>query len=387
VLGPSAIHGYGLNDLGDVVGETGSPHAYVFTNDQVVDLGAALDGGPSTALDLNNNGDIVGAIHAYQQPRPFIYNFQAGGAPVVLDPIAGDTWAVAVSLNESGDVVGLSGTGNWEQERNGFFRRATTSTVENLGQLWEMWSLSGSGLVTGMKHFSGPKTSGGYTIGNAFRLDVNADPLTFEDLGYSSAGGYAASVGRGINDGGVVVGHSVPDYAGGSTQDWRAFVHFPDGSADAGFHDLDDLVEGGAGWKLSTATAVNNSGVIVGWGDYQGQWRGFRLTPDDSPSWPLKLGQYLEEFVMMFGGATKGGGGIGFTYGFKPHPVPPHDPFGRIWSRLSPAHRDLAVAAAINRLGTEMSDDARRQVIERATGEVITLAVRELEERTQQTKK
>jgi probable HAF family extracellular repeat protein len=294
VLGPSAIHGYGLNDVGDVVGETGSPHAYLFTNDQIVDLGAALGGGPSTALDLNNDGVIVGAIHAYALPRPFIYQSQAAGAPLVLDPIGGDTWAVATSLNQSGDVVGLSGTGDWKQERNGFVWRATTNAVQNLGQLWEMWSLSGSGLATGMKHFGGPKTSGGYTIGSAFRLDVSADPLTFEDLGHSTAGGYAASVGKGINDAGVVVGNSIPDYASGSTQHWRAFVHFPAGSTDAGFHDLHDLVAGGADWELSIATAINNSGVIVGWGDYQGKMRGFRLTPrsadsEDEAPYPVEV--------------------------------------------------------------------------------------------------
>src|SRR5262249_51798741 len=61
-LPPSAESGEGLNDLGDVVGETGDGHAYLFTQGQLVDLGAALGGSPGDetyAVDLNNDRVVV----------------------------------------------------------------------------------------------------------------------------------------------------------------------------------------------------------------------------------------------------------------------------------------------------------------------------------------
>src|SRR5215472_9731200 len=104
--------------------------------------------------------------------------------------------------------------------------------------------------------------------------------------------------------------------------------------------------------------------------------------PDDSIDFPQKLQEYLEEFVMMVGGASKGGGGWGFTYGFKPHPIPPHEPFVRASKRLTPAKRDIAIAFAIRRLASAASIAGSRELIERASSDVIEHAVRELD-RTQ----
>jgi len=153
VLGASAIHGYGLNDLGEVVGETGQPHAYVWTaQGQVQDLASVLGGGPSTALDINNDGVVVGAVQAYALPRPFIYHSKGAGPPVILDPLPGDTYAIAISLNEAGDVVGISGTADWTKQAHAFVWRAATGLVEEVGAVWEIWALNASGVATGQKH-------------------------------------------------------------------------------------------------------------------------------------------------------------------------------------------------------------------------------------------
>jgi uncharacterized membrane protein len=381
VLGASAIHGYGLNDLGEVVGETGQPHAYVWTaQGQVQDLASVLGGGPSTALDINNDGVVVGAVQAYALPRPFIYHSKGAGPPVILDPLPGDTYAIAISLNEAGDVVGISGTADWTKQAHAFVWRAATGLVEEVGAVWEIWALNASGVATGQKHFSGALISGGYQIGNAFRLATKSDPPLIENLGHSKVPGYAGSTGYDIHDAGVVVGYSMPDYAGGSTEGWRAFVDFPA----EGFFDLQSLVVNDTGWKLSWATSINNSGVIVGSGVYQGSSRAFRLTPiaEDNFDWDVDLGKYLARFVMMFGGATKGGAGTGLTYGFKPVPIPPHEPLARAWRRLTPEQRDIAIAFAIKRLGSELSNAGAHELIERATSDIIERAVQQLEQQS-----
>ena len=50
---------YGLNDAGQVVGQTSS-HAFVWQDGVVTDFGA-LGGGAYIALGINNSGQIVGS--------------------------------------------------------------------------------------------------------------------------------------------------------------------------------------------------------------------------------------------------------------------------------------------------------------------------------------
>lgn len=48
----------------------------------------------------------------------------------------------------------------------------------------------------------------------------------------------------------------------------------------SGFHDLNERIAPGSGWKLEAATGINNRGEIVGWGDYKGKEdEGFLLVP------------------------------------------------------------------------------------------------------------
>jgi hypothetical protein len=82
----------------------------------------------------------------------------------------------------------------------------------------------------------------------------------FTDLG----GGYAYA----INNYGDVVGSG----------SW-AFIW----TSVSGFKYLNDLIPAGSGWTLSSAEAINDSGVIVGWGyktvGQGSEIHGFRLVP------------------------------------------------------------------------------------------------------------
>jgi hypothetical protein len=48
-----------------------------------------------------------------------------------------------------------------------------------------------------------------------------------------------------------------------------------------GFRDLNDLISSDSGWKLESATGINNHGAIVGHGDFRGaDDTGFLLIPE-----------------------------------------------------------------------------------------------------------
>ncbi len=77
---------------------------------------------------------------------------------------------------------------------------------------------------------------------------------------------------RAINNCGVIVGAFGP-----FSDAERAFVW----DAISGFRDLNDLIPAKSGWKLETATAVNDRGQIVGWGEHDREDEaGFLLTPE-----------------------------------------------------------------------------------------------------------
>ena len=78
------------------------------------------------------------------------------------------------------------------------------------------------------------------------------------------------STASGINDASAVVGASGP-YSEAN----RAFVW----TASKGMRDLNTLIRSNSGWVLMNATAINSKGQIIGDGRFNGNPRGFLLTP------------------------------------------------------------------------------------------------------------
>ena len=92
-----------------------------------------------------------------------------------------------------------------------------------------------------------------------------------QDLG--TLGGLV-SVANDVNAAREVVGYA--NLAGRPADEWHAFVH-----RGQGMERLQDLLDAsGSGWtQLYRANAINDSGVIVGTGVLDGQWRSFVATP------------------------------------------------------------------------------------------------------------
>src|SRR5262249_39998558 len=83
----------------------------------------------------------------------------------------------------------------------------------------------------------------------------------------------AASVANAINSAGQIVG-----YFGGSGNK-TAFVATVDASNNGTHTDLHTLIPANSGWVLKEATAINDSGQIVGYGNLGNLVSAFVLTP------------------------------------------------------------------------------------------------------------
>jgi probable HAF family extracellular repeat protein len=99
--------GYGVNDSGQVVGSIDNWKGFVWHNGVRTDLGD-LGGGCSHANDINDFGHIVGASCTTQVNMPHATLWQ-NGAIIDLGRAPGMEDSGAVSINRAGQIVGSSG--------------------------------------------------------------------------------------------------------------------------------------------------------------------------------------------------------------------------------------------------------------------------------------
>jgi probable HAF family extracellular repeat protein len=98
----------GINDRGQVVGVSGSHHAFLFENGVVVDLGTLPGGTVSRATAINNRGQIAGESTTASGDMHLFDD----GVMTDLGTLPGGTSSNAAAINDSGQVVGSSSTAN-----------------------------------------------------------------------------------------------------------------------------------------------------------------------------------------------------------------------------------------------------------------------------------
>jgi len=95
----------GVNDRGDVVGQSGS-HAVLWRNGSIVDLGT-LGGSYSAAVDINERGAVVDYSQMAEGAGDHAFIWRTGRL-IDLSPLPGFSNSYATSVNDRGDVVGYS---------------------------------------------------------------------------------------------------------------------------------------------------------------------------------------------------------------------------------------------------------------------------------------
>jgi len=293
----------GLNDSGSVAGLSTTPSANfhaVLWNGTPNDLGVVGMDTQSTAFAVNDAAQVVGLSYDYGDISPHAFLWAAGSLQPLGDFSPRD-------INQSGVVVGhqTSFTVNnlWVDRAC----RWTAGTLEDLGTLggdnsfafaindagwaagqsflpdnrtlraclWTGGAVRDLGTIAGTtgarssaadlnesRHIVGwSEIAGGAQHACMFQTDAGGIVTARVDLGVL---GGDSSYAYGINDSDVVVGSS----------DSRGFIW--QGGV---MQDLNALIPSGSGWTITRGAAINESGVIVGDGVWQGFQRAVILTP------------------------------------------------------------------------------------------------------------
>lgn len=268
-----------INNRGEIIGSfepvysvTPQRRPFHYVDGVFTDLTSALD--PDVYLSgINDRGQIVGTARPRPDlPQGFIYE---NGVVDYLGAGLSGVPNYAYDINDSGTVVGS--VADQDVMRPFVFKEGRLTTVNVRG---EGLKVNVSDVLLGYFHINfGAENS-------QFRPFLFADGV-FTDLG--TLGGRFGTP-NDLNDLGQVVGNSVVLNDIGEPGGHHAFLY-----TDGAMYDLNDLVGDNSEWELVSATAINNDGLITGYGWHlpSGQQRSFLLTPVPEPQTILLCGAAL----------------------------------------------------------------------------------------------
>jgi probable HAF family extracellular repeat protein len=247
-LGGGRSYAYGINNLGQIVGESfidpDTSHAFLWQFGQMQGLAGLSGGVRSIAASINNLGQVVGGtLFSDDTFAAFTWTAGSGLQPLNLDG------GIAFKIIDDGRMVGRKNNLPW------------------------LWTAPGPGQGLGMLT--------GYTCGEATGINQNGqvvgivqqDPYSFppcrafswtesggmKDLG--TPGGQDSNA-MAINNSGYIAGWA--DY---NSEGFTAgCLWTPSGNA----LNLDTLVINHPGERIGDAIAINAGGVIVGQGNANG---------------------------------------------------------------------------------------------------------------------
>ena len=233
-----------------------SPGAVFQGNWTRLDVWLLLSGGSNLNL-LNRGGNFVqvrwvevGTAN-YSQNVGEAFTLKRDGAINYLGVASGtlslSNQSRATELNDSGAVVGLSGSGG--------FIWSEGQPMQTLGTALAL-AINNPGQIVGEQLKDGQ-------VWPRFPVLIDNNRVTFLPVlpGYETAGGTA----HGINNSGTIVGASGDTHEGFSSATASLWV---DGTA----INLNSLLPTGSGWQLSQAYDINDNGWIVGRGFKQGDF-------------------------------------------------------------------------------------------------------------------
>ncbi len=298
-LGNESI-GYGINAAGQVVGASEFQTSLTF--EAVVNTAGAFraispqsSGNSSFGLAINKFGHVAGwSDEAIQistnrfQIVPKAILWEGGLNPIFLNDLTnkstgstGTTSAVineseGLALNDSNQVAGWSYTlDSGLPVIHACVMYNAVKAATDLGTLAGSNNPAATSEATGINNAGdvcGFSTSSNGTFEHAFLAQVSV-PNSMQDLGVLAGESGRTSFAEGINNSGTVVGYADIN----SNSQFVAMVW----TVGAGMQDLNTLATGAGNWVMEEATAVNDSGQIVGLAvnSISGVEHGFLLTP------------------------------------------------------------------------------------------------------------
>ena len=192
-----------------------------------------------------------------------------GTTPTDLGTLGG-SYSWAMGINDSGQVVGWSNTSGNAAEHTTIWNGTTPTDLGTLGpgQHSAALAINDAGQVVGWSDYDVTAFNYHATIWNG---------TTPTDLGTLGGG---ISLAWGINDSGQVVGSS--QYILGDSATHAAIWN---GATPTDLNDFLSVSDVNAGWYLSVANGINDSGWIVGQANniITGEMHAFLLTPVPEP--------------------------------------------------------------------------------------------------------
>jgi hypothetical protein len=247
----------GVNSSGTVVGWDSNNGSFEWTAQGGLTYFQNFFGEENAAWGINNSGTICGTSYPNTNEG---YTYSKTGGFTALGFLGTGTADTGMAINNVGQVAGVALAGNVEA---GLWTPG--SGWKDLGQI------SSGGTVSGINDSA-------EVVGSMFVNNFNGEapydwtastgltPLaTFKGEGDNAA--------IGISNSGVIVGYS---YFGGVGSDNYDHAAMWTGGQ---LVDLNSLIDPSSGWLLTTATAINEGGEIVGSGYLNGEPSGFLLTP------------------------------------------------------------------------------------------------------------
>jgi probable HAF family extracellular repeat protein len=165
-LGGGYSQATAINNSGQVVGQSstssGEVHAFLYDNTNgMIDLGtlggsASMGNASSSAWDINNSGQVVGEAYTSSGERhAFLYE---DGQMKDLGTLGGTTMSIANAINDSGQVVGTSGSRAFLYQNEEMIDLGNRLHPDNNGNIWNLYSVSGinnEGRIVGAGRSSG----------------------------------------------------------------------------------------------------------------------------------------------------------------------------------------------------------------------------------------
>ncbi len=256
-----------INDMGLVVGDSRvrilaglhRTRACMWVKGQPRDLGLLPGDNMSDASAINNSGAIVGMSGTFDLNQPEKGRTRvvtwAAGRIRALEGIPGEG-SYALDINESGVILGMRIVSDSEQRPFIYIGgKARDLPLPRAGTCFAV-SLNDKGLVVGERH-SSDKASHAVLWNNGRIIDLVTPAGTKDSraLDINNSGQIVSSCGSATFRGGACL--------------WE----------NGRIHDLNVLIPNSTGWILQTAQAVNDKGQIVGSGTHYGNDRTFLLTP------------------------------------------------------------------------------------------------------------